>query len=64
MNRTHMKIFCKCGNSKKADLNGLNVPKNAVRIACNICPKCEDDSNDDCYEEWFEDEDGKECYSN
>lgn len=56
-----MKIKCKCGNSKKANLSGYDIPKNAVIMVCNFCPKCEEDSNDDCYEEWFEDSDGKLC---
>lgn len=58
-----MKIICKCGRSKKANLEGLKVPKDAVNLACNYCPKCEHKTNDDYWEDWFEDKDGNEIFN-
>lgn len=53
-----MKIQCQCGNSKTANLNGREIPNKAKLLRCNFCPKCENDSHEDYYEEWFEDSKG------
>lgn len=53
-----MKIVCKCGNSQKAKLKGYKVPKTATVLRSNYCPNCENDTNDDYYDEWFENANG------
>lgn len=53
-----MQIVCDCGNQQDAGTVGYEVPKDAVQMRCNFCPKCEDDAGD-YYEEWFVDEKGE-----
>ena len=53
-----MKLECNCGNTSTACLEGMQIPKGAVVLKSNYCPECEDESNDDFWENWFEDKDG------
>jgi len=57
-----MKIVCNCGYSQKANLDGCDVPKEAVVLRSNFCPKCEHKTNDDYWEDWFEDKNGNEVF--